>query len=47
MGRHAPGRLRLVQTEHGVRGAAHLEGPRLLEVLALEEHLAAGQAVQE
>ena len=46
VGRHALLRPLFGETEHGVARPARLEGPRLLEVLALEEQLGSGEAVQ-
>jgi hypothetical protein len=43
---HAAGGLLRAQRQHGVRGAAHLEGADLLQVLALEEQVRAAQGVQ-
>jgi hypothetical protein len=39
--------LRVVQTEHGVRGAASLEGAALLEILAFEEELGADDLIEK
>ena len=47
MGGHAPLRRLLVEPEDRVRGAAHLEGGGLLEVLALEEQLRPRHRVDE
>jgi hypothetical protein len=46
MRRHALLRHLVRQAEHRVRGAAHLEGAGLLEVLALEEQLGPGELVE-
>ena len=40
-------RLLVGEAEDGVAGAAHLEGAGLLQVLALEEELGAGELVDE
>jgi hypothetical protein len=37
----------VVQTEHGVRGAASLEGAALLEILAFEEELGADDLIEK
>ena len=46
MGDHAIGRLLVGQCEHGIGGAAKLEGPYFLQVLAFEKQLPTGHLVQ-
>ena len=46
VGRDAPPRLRIRERQDGVRGSAGLEGPGLLEALALEEEARPGELVQ-